>query len=405
MAIEHHVIIGAGHAGATAAIELRRAGFTGTISLIGDEPHLPYERPPLSKQMLLAGDAEPAWIHTQAQLDEAAITPLLGRRAVAIDPAAHIVDLDDGTRITFDKLLLAPGGLARTPSVPGGDQAHVLRSLDDARRLQQSLKPGSAVVVIGAGVIGLEVASSASALGAQVTVIEQAPGPMARSLHPEIQAYVDGLHRRNGVTLRYGETLDSIEVRGEGDLLVHLAGSDPLPAALVVAGIGLAPDLTLAKAAGLATSSGILVDEYGATSAEDIFAAGDAACFWHPDLGAHVHWQTWQHAQNHGKAIARLMAGGERLPYRPNHWFWSDQHGVNMQFTGITNSGDEIVYRGDPAADRFAAFHRADGAIIGASFINSGGMVRPTQALITAGTRVPAEQLADPAIPLNKLGR
>lgn len=403
MSQSHYIIVGAGHAGAMAAVEMRKAGFLGAITLIGDETHLPYERPPLSKDILLGNAPTPPLLHTREALEAAAVRLELGVAVTQIDPAARRLVMADGRSMTFDRLLLATGGAARALPVPGGENAVMLRSLDDALALKARLTPGARVVVIGAGVIGLEVASSAVSIGCAVTVIERAAGPMERSAAPVIQDYVSQMHRGRGVALRYGATLAAIETVGDGSLRVVMKDGSAIAADIVVAGVGLTPNVALARAAGLSIDHAILVDDHGRTSAEGIYAAGDAVSFWHPLHERHLHWQTWQHAQNHGKAVARRMVGAEDKPYAPTPWFWSDQHGINLQFTGYPTEGDETVVRGDPDTHRFAAFHLRDGRVVGGTFINSGGMVRPTQALIASKAVIPAESLADPGIPLPRL--
>ncbi|MBC2667140.1 FAD-dependent oxidoreductase [Novosphingobium flavum] len=404
MSAQQAVIVGAGHAGAMAAIELRKAGWEGRVVLVGDEAHLPYERPPLSKDLLVSAGAEPQGLHAADAFAASEIDLALGRRVAVIDRAAARLVFAEGEGLAYDRLLLAPGGTARELPVPGGEHARTLRTLDDARRLQADLTPGARVVIVGAGVIGLEVASSARKLGCAVTVLEAQAGPMARSLDRAMQDYVAGLHRRNGVTLEFGVAVAAIEPRADGSLAVLLADGTAHPADVVVAGIGLRPSLELAQNAGLEVTSGIVVDPFAVTSDPAISAAGDATSFYHPGLGRHVHWQTWQHAQNHGKAAARAMAGTAE-PYAPPFWFWSDQFGINIQVTGTPTEATSLVLRGDPAEDRFAAFHMIGGRVVGATLVNQGGLNRPSQQLIQSGIEVDPAALADPAVALPKLLR
>lgn len=399
---EQAVIVGAGHAGAMAAVELRSAGFAGRIVLVGEEDHLPYERPPLSKDLLLAPDTAPTVLHERAALDAADVELALGTRVQRIDRNAARLDVEGGASIAYDHLLLATGGIARPLDLPGGEHAITLRTLDDARRLQTLLRPGLAVVVLGAGVIGLEVASSAAKLGCRVTVVERQSGPMTRSLDPVMQEWLSALHRSRAVALEFDAELREIEARPDATYVLHLADGRTIAADVVVAGIGLIPSTALARDADLAVAQGVLVDEFGVTSDPAIRAAGDVTSFLHPDLGRHVHWQTWQHSQNHGKAVARNISGRAE-PYAPTFWFWSDQHGINMQVAGFPAEGDRTVLRGTLQDERFAAFHLREGVVVGATFINSGGMVRPTQTLIRTAQPVAPELLCDPAMPLQKI--
>lgn len=396
------VIVGAGHAGTMAAMEMRQAGFQGRIMLIGDEPHLPYERPPLSKDMLLAADSKPLWLHDIEALRQAQIELGLGRRAIAIDRNNARVAVDRGTPIAYDRLLLATGGVARTLDIPGGELARTLRTLENSRQLQRALSPGMRLAIIGAGVIGLEVASTAAKLGCKVTVLEQQSGPMARSLDQSGQEYVTALHRANGVGIEFGVSVSALERRADGSIAVILGDGSVHEADVVVAGIGLKPEIALARNAGLDVEQGVVVDEFGTTSDAQIHAAGDATSFWHPAHGRHLHWQTWQHAQNHGKAVARNI-GGAAAPYAPDFWFWTDQHGKNIQIAGFPTQGSETVLRGTTADEKFAIFHLRDGAVVGATLINNGAMNRPVQAMIRSAASIDPEALADPSVPLQRI--
>ncbi|MDA8251301.1 MAG: FAD-dependent oxidoreductase, partial [Rhodospirillales bacterium] len=272
------VIVGAGQAGAHAAMAARTAGLEGRIVLVGEEAHAPYERPPLSKAALTdEPPPEPGWFFPPARYAEQAIALLTGTAATAIDLAAGRVDLADGRRLPFDRLLLATGGRARRLGVPGGERALTLRTLDDARALRGRLRPGARVACIGAGVIGLEVAASAHARGCAVTVIEAAPAALGRCTTPEMAAWIAGLHRDAGITLHFGASVAAIAPDA-----VECAGGLRVPADVVVAGIGMTRNTELAAAAGLAVDNGILVDEVGHASAPGVFAAGDVAAFRHP---------------------------------------------------------------------------------------------------------------------------
>jgi len=277
-----HVIVGAGQAGAHAAVAMRDAGFAGRIVLIGDEPHHPYERPPLSKEFLTA-DAEPpaTWFHAADRYAERDIEFLLALPVAAIDPAAHRVTLGNGQTLPYDRLLLTTGSRARHLAIPGGEDFLYLRTLDDARRIRARLTPGLRLVCIGAGVIGLEIASSAQQRGCEVTVVEAAPGAMSRMLTPDMAAYMVRLHRARGVILHFNASIAAIV----GNNVICTDGP-VVSTDSVIAGIGVIRNTELAAAAGIAIDNGIVVDEFGRTNVPDVFAAGDVAAFWHPLLAS-----------------------------------------------------------------------------------------------------------------------
>ena len=300
MAGEAAVIVGGGQAGSHAAMSLRAAGFAGSITLLGAEPHVPYDRPPLSKAMLTETPMPaPAPFHSAAALAERAIALHPGTRVEGIDRGAARLHLARGVTLAYDRLLLATGGQARRLAVPGGERVLALRSLEDARAIRARLAPGARVVCIGAGVIGLEIAASARARGAVVTVLEAGPGCMGRSLTAEFAAWIQRLHEAHAVDLRFGVRIEAITPEG-----VHcadgLVGAD-----MVVGGIGIIRDTGLAEAAGLEVDNGIVVDARNTTSDPSIFAAGDVAAFWHPFYGRRLRLEAWRHAMNHGIAAGR----------------------------------------------------------------------------------------------------
>ena len=393
------VIVGAGQAGAHAAVAMRMAGLAGPLILVGAEPHPPYERPPLSKAVLTdEPEPQPGWFYPAARYQELAIELLTGVAAVAIDRAAARVVLADGRRLAYDRLLLATGGRARTLSVPGGERALTLRTLDDARRLRALLKPGARVVCIGAGVIGLEVASSAHSRGCAVTVLEAAATPLGRAMAPEMAHWVADLHRAAGVSLQFGVSVAAIEKDA-----VLCADGVRVPADLVTAGIGMARNTQLAEDAGLAVDNGIVVDAFGRTSADGVWAAGDVAAFWHPRLGRRLRLESWRHAQDHGLAVGRVMAG-QSAPYDEVPWFWTDQHGRNIQVAGLPAEAARTVLRGGPTDASFCAFHLdASGRVVAATGVNAPREVRAAMALIRGGSPVEDAKLADPTVRLQTL--
>ncbi len=393
-----HLIVGAGQAGAYAAMAMREAGFTGRIVLIGDEPHHPHERPPLSKAMLTEAEAPaPSHFHDSGRYAERDIELRLGVAATAIDREARRVTLADGGTLPYDRLLLATGGRARRLRVPGGEAVLYLRTLDDARLLRPRLVPGARVVCVGAGVIGLEIASSARHRGCEVTVIEAGSGVMGRSLTADFARYLEGLHRKAGVTLQFG-----VSLRGIADGQV-VCDSGAVPADLVVAGIGMERNTALAEAAGLALDGGIAVDEFGRSSDPLIYAAGDVAAFWHPVLQRRMRLESWRHAQNHGQAVGRAMAG-QPAPYDEIPWFWTDQHGVNLQLAGLPELAAATVMRGSMADASFAGFHLdAEDRVVAATGINAPRDIRAAQSMIRAAKPVDPTMLADTGVPLQRI--
>ncbi len=391
------LIVGAGQAGAHAATAMRQAGFTGRIMLVGDEHERPHERPPLSKAMLTALDEPPvSYFHPETHYTDRTIETRLGTRVEAIDPEARAVHLADGTRQPYASLLLATGGRARRLDVPGAERVLYLRTLDDARLLRGHLRPGARIVCIGAGVIGLELASSALARDCRTTVIEAGPSIMGRSLPPVVADWLTALHVSAGVDLRLGVGVTAITPSA-----VVCSDGVEIPADAVVAGIGMERNTGLAEAAGLAVDRGIEVDEFCHTSAPGIYAAGDVAAFWVPRLGRRVRLETWRHAQDHGTAAGQAMAGSG-TPYDVVPWFWTDQHGRNLQLAGEPIG--RLVLRGEPGEAPFSAWFLSESGVLnGIVGVDSPREVRAAQSIIRAGRGVDPALVADPAVSVRRL--
>lgn len=378
---------------------MREAGFAGRILLIGEEPDRPYERPPLSKGALTAlPEPPPAHFHAEPRYAGHGVELLLGTSVVKLDPAARRVELADGRCLGYTRLLLATGGRARALPVQG--DVLTLRTVEDARRIRARLVPGHRVVCIGAGVIGLEVASSAKACGCVVDVIEAGPSVMGRCVAPEVAGWMAKLHEDSGVVLHLGAPVTAVE-RGR----VTFGAGQEIAADCVIAGTGMARNVELAAAAGLAVDNGILVDEFGRASDGNVYAAGDVAAFWVPRLGRHVRLESWKHAQDHGIAVGRAMANAG-APYDEVPWFWTDQHGVNLQMAGTPEGAAQTVIRGDPERRRFSAWHLDAGhRPVGVAGVNAPRDVRAALALIRAGYSLDPAALTDPAVPLQRLLR
>ena len=382
---------------------MRQAGFAGRILLIGEEPWRPYERPPLSKAVLTE-DPEPPilYFHPEQRYAEHQIELLLGSAVAAVEPDAHRVVLADGRALEYDKLLLTVGGAARRLPIHGGDLALYLRTLEDARAIRARLAGAPRVLCIGAGVIGLEIASSARARGCAVTVLEALPRAMGRAVSPEGAAFIEALHRDAGVALHFEVIVDRLD-RADGGVAVTCRDGRLFEADVVVAGVGMQRNLALAEAAGLALEGAIVVDECGRTSAPGIYAAGDVTAFPHPLFGKRLRLKSWRHAQNHGIAVGKAMCG-DTTPYDDVPWFWTDQHGVNLQVAGLPADAARTVVRQGGAPGAFVAVHLADdGRVIGVTAANNPREIRAGQALVKSRNVVDEAKLADAGVPLQRL--
>jgi 3-phenylpropionate/trans-cinnamate dioxygenase ferredoxin reductase subunit len=401
----HMVIVGAGLAGARASAELREAGCDGPVTLIADEPHAPYDRPPLSKAVLLKEKAPgDCALFADNFFEDHAIDLKLATGAVEIDRVARAVQLDNGERIGYRRLLLATGASPKTLSLPGSALPGVatLRTVDDARQLAARLHDGQRIAIVGGGFIGLEVAASAAAAGCSVTVIEAGERLLMRAVPREIAARIEARHRGAGVQFRFGVQLAAIAGTDAAEE-VRLADGEAIRCDTVVVGIGAAPRTALALAAGLEVADGIVVDDRLQTSDPDIFAAGDVCSFPHALYGRRVRLECWKNADDQGRIAARNMLGEDRR-YREVPWFWSDQYELSIQIAGLPACGSEVVVR--ETSDALLLFHlAADGALLGASGIGRavGRDIRIAQMLIGRNARVCAEELADPAVKLKAL--
>jgi len=400
------VVIGAGQAGGWAARTLRDEGFEGGIVVIGEEPYPPYERPPLSKEVLLGKEpAESSYLWPEGSFDELGIALRTGVGATAIDRAAKTVALSDGGSIAYDKLLIATGGRVRKLPIEGAelDGVHYLRGIDDSAAIRADLGDGARLLVVGGGWIGLEVAAAARMLGAGVAVVEALDMLCARALTPDMAAYLLDVHRDRGIDVRLGTTIEALT--GDGRVTgARLSGGETLPATAVVIGIGIVPNVELAEAAGLDVDNGIRVDALCRTSDPDIFAAGDVTN--HPNdlLGRNIRLESWENAQNQGIAAAKAMLGGE-TPYCEIPWFWSDQYDVNIQLVGLPADVEETVTRGERADGSFVEFYMKGGRIDGAAAINNPRDIRFAKRLMQARKTVDPAALADPSVKLQTLLR
>jgi 3-phenylpropionate/trans-cinnamate dioxygenase ferredoxin reductase subunit len=402
------VIVGAGQAGVMTAEALRSGGFEGPITMLGDEPHGPYHRPPLSKAWM-AGEIEAAQLVMRApeMLARKNITLRTGVTVKAIDRSAQTVIQGDGSMLPYTGLVLATGSTPRALPLPGGDAPGVLalRTRDDASaiadRLAACIEQQRPVVVIGGGFIGLEVAATARKKGLAVTVLEAAPRLLGRVLAPVLSDWYAGLHRGHGVQLVLGAQVAAIEADAQGVTGVKLADGSVVPAGLVVVGIGVSANHQLAQAAGLECDRGIVVDACCRTSDPLIVAAGDCTARRLAD-GSLLRLESVQNATEQGKSAAAALLGQER-PFTATPWFWSDQYDKKLQMAGLSMGADGWAVRGDMAAGAFTVYHFKGEQLIAADSVNASKDHLQVRKLLDAGVSPTREQAADVAFDLASL--
>ena len=396
------VIVGASLAGAKAAEAARDAGHDGRIVLVGDEPSLPYERPPLSKAVLRGeAESESTLVHDGAFYDARDIE-LVVAEVVELDPVGRQVELGDGGRIDFDTAVLATGAAPRRLDVPGADLdgVHYLRTAQDSVRLREAIMAATRVAIVGAGWIGSEVAASARQMGADVVLVDPAPVPLQRVVGTEVGELFRRLHADHGVDLRLGTGVDSL--RGDNRVAeVVLSDGTREAADVVVVGVGVTPRVGLAEAAaGIRVDNGVVVDEHLETTVPGIFAAGDVANAWHPHLRRHLRVEHWANALNQGTAAGRNAAGRrevyDRLPY-----FFSDQYDLGLEYVGHGAPDDAVVFRGDPDALEVIVFWHRDGVLTAAMNVNVWDVVDDLKQLVASNRRVDLGRLADLEVPLS----
>jgi 3-phenylpropionate/trans-cinnamate dioxygenase ferredoxin reductase component len=402
------VIIGAGECGARAAFALRENGYEGPVTLIGTEKHLPYERPPLSKEAMVSDDHPlPRTIAGEDQFSKKRVN-FVGKSTVsAISRSEKKVILEDGRQISYDRLLLATGAIPRAlPLAKGSKHCVTLRSFDDALAIRARFQPDARIVIVGGGFIGLELAASARKRGAAVTVLEAQARIMMRGVPEEVAEVIATRHRQEGVAIRCGTGISTIEDKASG-VTITLSNGATIEADLAVIGIGATPVTALAEAAGIETGNGIVVNEWLQTSDADIFAAGDCCAFPLAIYGGRrVRLEAWRNAQEQGALAARNMLGALE-PHQAVPWFWSDQYELGLQVAGLSDEGTQTIRRnlGDGA---FILFHLAgDGRLVAASGIGPGNAVakdiRLAEMLIARGAKPDPDQLAASDVKLKSL--
>ncbi|MFL2517899.1 MAG: NAD(P)/FAD-dependent oxidoreductase [Candidatus Azotimanducaceae bacterium] len=365
------VIIGAGHAAGQAAASLRQEKYTGPITIIGDEAHLPYQRPPLSKAYL-SGSQEVDRVYLRAEkfYQEKEIDLKLSTRATAIDPDAKAVELEDGSKIDYDKLLISTGSRPRLLSIPGSDLGgiHYLRTIDDVDGIRADMHEGANLVIVGGGYIGLEVAAVGVEQGLNVHVLEMEDRILQRVTTPTMSKYYDELHRGRGVQIHTNTGVTGFS--GDAKVQKVMCGDTEFAADMVIVGIGIVPNIELAEAAGIICDNGIVVDDHCQTSNPDIYAAGD--CTNHPNalLDRRLRLESVPNAMDQARTSASNMLGGDKS-YAAIPWFWSDQYELKLQMVGFSADGNREVMRGDMASNQFAVFYLKDNTVVAADTVNS----------------------------------
>ncbi len=396
------VIVGASHAGVQAATRVRRLGWKGSITLIGDEPRIPYHRPPLSKDYLKgAKSVDSIHLHPEAAYQNSEIKLMLGKRVERIDRDAKQVSIASSDSLPYDKLLLAVGSRPKELPIPGTELqgACYLRDLADVDRIRAAVQRGARAIIVGGGYIGLEAAASLRFLGMKVTVLEALDRVLQRVTCETMSAFFARVHKEEDVDIRVGADVKSI-VGDESVNGVELGSGEILDADLVVIGIGIVPNIELAEEAGLATGNGVEVNRFAQTSDLDIYAVGDCASFTHPRYEKHIRLESVQNANDQAIAAAKAICG-QPEPYDAVPWFWSDQYDVKLQIAGLAEGADEMITRGDPHAGRcMSLLYLKDHKLLAVDAINSPRDFVFGKKLIIEGARFDSAKLADAEIPL-----
>jgi 3-phenylpropionate/trans-cinnamate dioxygenase ferredoxin reductase subunit len=401
------VIVGAGHAGGRTALNLRGAGFTGEITLIGEEPTPPYERPALSKGILLGTEGlEQSLMRVQEEWAGFDVALRLSSRIAAVKPGERVVETAAGESLPFDHLVVATGGRPCRLGGPGGGDPRVvtLRTIEDSLALRRQLSGMRHLVVIGGGVIGLEAAAAARQLGVAVTLIEAGPRLMARIGPPALSDWLLARHRAAGIDIRLGARLTGIAT--DADLTIHgldAAGQAfALTADLVLAAIGIEPATETLGAAGIALRNGVPVDQYCRVPGLPIYAAGDIANTYNPLFGREIRQETWRNAENQSRAVAEFICGRDQ-PYAEIPWMWTDQFGHNIQVVGAWRDGMDVAIRGEFGTSGSACVFLEDGLVAGGVLIDAGRDRRFLESMVTDRKPRDPRELADPGTPLRKL--
>jgi 3-phenylpropionate/trans-cinnamate dioxygenase ferredoxin reductase subunit len=398
------VIVGGNLTAGAAATTLRDAGFDGRLVIVGQERHPPYERPPLSKGYLRGeSKAEDALLRPRSWYEEADVELSLGIGARRLQPAERTVELDNGERLSYDRLLIATGGRNRTFDVPGHglEGIHDLRTIEDADRIKAEARSGRTAVIVGAGFIGSEVAASLRHLGVEVQVIEFFEAPLLRVLGPEVAKVYEAIHRDEGVRFHFGEAVEAFDGRGRVAAVLTNKGTR-IEGDFVVVGVGIQPNAEWLDGSGVQLDNGVVVDEFCRTNVEGIYAAGDVANHWHPLFERRMRVEHWDNALKQGAAAARNMLGTPTIFDDP-HWFWSDQYRHNLQYLGFATNWDDLVVRGSLDERNFVAFYLRNGLVDAVVGLDRGKEVRRSAGLIRARRPFDPAALRDEDVDLRKL--
>ena len=399
------VVVGASHAGAQVATNLRQRAWDGEIRLIGEEPWLPYHRPPLSKTFLAQSQSpNDILIRPQASYAKADIATELSSRVTRIDTENRQVYLEDGSALDFDALVLATGARARALPIPGSelDGVHQLRNAEDVLAIRRRVASGRDAVIVGGGYIGLETAASLRQAGMNVTILEAQSRVLQRVTSAEISAFYQRVHREEGVRILSDARIT--EIQGKGSVqAVCLNGQPALPADLVIVGVGVTPETSLAEAAGLDVDDGIVVNEFGETSAPGIYAVGDCTRHYNPIYKRWLRLECIQNATDQAKTVAAALTGNP-APYSALPWFWSDQYDMKLQIAGLSQGADNIVLRGEVARGRsFSAFYFKGARLLACDAVNRPIDFSVSKKIISQSLPVSADAVADESLDLRSL--
>ena len=402
--MENVVIIGAGQSAIQCITSLKKEGYDGSITLIGEENHLPYQRPPLSKAFLdNTFEKERLYFKKINFFVENKVLLKLGTKAIKVDIDKKKVDLSDGTSISFDKLVFATGSRVRKLDFPGKDlnSVHYLRGLDDAEKIKSNLEFSNNLVIVGAGYIGLEVAAIATEKGIAVTVVEMADRVMNRTVDPQISDYYQRLHENNGVSFKFNASLEEISGDDKPDLVLCSDGTE-IKADTVIIGAGIVPNVEIAEESGITCNNGICVDEFGRTNVEDIFACGD--CTNHPNklLNKSLRLESVHNAMEQSKTVAAFLSNNPN-EYNQIPWFWSDQYDHKLQIVGLSGEHDRVTMRGKMEDSKFMLFYTLNSELIAVDSVNNSKEFLICRKLVANKVRIEPEMIADPSFNLNDL--
>ncbi len=398
------VIVGGGVGGAFAAQEARRQGYLEPIVLVCGEPYLPYDRPPLSKEYLLEQNSEVPELLPGSFYSNNDIDIVLGSMACELDASAKVLTLENGTSLDYGALILATGSRARVlRCVPSLDNVFYLRSIEDSSRLRAALQGRPQVVIAGGGFIGLEVAAAASALGAEVSIVEIMEAPLSGILGTKVAQEFAQLHRSRGVSIYTSESVVDVISDSLVRAVVTSTGRT-IPCDVLVVGVGAAPMVELAVSAGIQAEAGIPVDAHCRTEMPSVFAIGDVARLDHPVVGSPIRVEHWDSARRHASAAISTLVG-KPSPCTTLPWFWSDQYGINFQYVGYAPVWQEVVLRGDPAHWDFSAFYLLEGQVVACLAAERPKEIRAAEHMISNRIRIPGEQLLNDQIDLREILR